>query len=64
VRDLAVSLDAEPRIARYDVAAENFESIHNHSAYAQIERGERVSMTQHSIDGQTRAARACVVQAA
>ena len=36
VRDIAGSLNAEPRICRYSVEAENFESIHNHSAYAQI----------------------------
>lgn len=38
VRDVAVRLNAEERIAAYTVEAENFESIHNHSAYALIER--------------------------
>jgi GTP cyclohydrolase I len=38
VRDVAVRLNDEPRIAAYVVESENFESIHNHSAYAQIER--------------------------
>jgi GTP cyclohydrolase I len=38
VRDIALRLDAEPRIASYVVESENFESIHNHSAYALIER--------------------------
>ena len=38
VRDIAMRLNAEPRIAAYTVEAENFESIHNHSAYALIER--------------------------
>ncbi|HHM05881.1 MAG TPA: GTP cyclohydrolase I FolE2 [Gammaproteobacteria bacterium] len=38
VRDVAARLDAEARILRYTVAVENFESIHNHSAYALIER--------------------------
>jgi len=38
VRDVALRLNAEPRIARYTVDVENFESIHNHSAYARIER--------------------------
>lgn len=38
VRDVAVRLNAEDRIAAYVVEAENFESIHNHSAYALIER--------------------------
>jgi GTP cyclohydrolase I len=39
VRDIAVRLNAEPRVAGYVVEIENFESIHNHSAYALIERG-------------------------
>lgn len=38
VRDVALRLNAEPRIGRYTVDVENFESIHNHSAYARIER--------------------------
>ena len=38
VRDVATVLDAEPRINAYVVESENFESIHNHSAYALIER--------------------------
>ena len=38
VRDVAVRLNAEVRIAAYVVEAENFESIHNHSAYALIKR--------------------------
>ncbi len=38
VRDVAARLNAEERIAAYTVEAENFESIHNHSAYALIER--------------------------
>jgi GTP cyclohydrolase I len=38
VRDVAARLNAEPRIAAYVVESENFESIHNHSAYALIER--------------------------
>lgn len=38
VRDIALRLNEEPRIAAYTVEAENFESIHNHSAYALIER--------------------------
>jgi len=37
VRDVAVRLEDCPAIARYRVEAENFESIHNHSAYAVIE---------------------------
>ncbi|MFH1941347.1 MAG: GTP cyclohydrolase FolE2 [bacterium] len=38
VRDIANRLNADPRIAWYSVESENFESIHNHSAYASIER--------------------------
>jgi GTP cyclohydrolase I len=34
VRDIAVALSRDPRIARYQVSSENFESIHNHSAFA------------------------------
>jgi GTP cyclohydrolase IB len=36
VRDVALALDQDLRIGRYVVEAENFESIHNHSAYARI----------------------------
>ena len=38
VRDVALRLNADVRIGRYTVDVENFESIHNHSAYARIER--------------------------
>lgn len=41
VRDVAARLNAEPRIAAYVVESENFESIHNHSAYALIEHDKR-----------------------
>jgi GTP cyclohydrolase I len=34
VRDVAMTLSADPRVARYEVSSENFESIHNHSAFA------------------------------
>ncbi len=36
VRDIATELNADDRILSYRVESENFESIHNHSAYAQI----------------------------
>jgi GTP cyclohydrolase I len=36
VRDVASRLNQDERIERYVIEAENFESIHNHSAYAQI----------------------------
>ncbi len=38
IRDVAGMLNADPRIDAYVAEAENFESIHNHSAYALIER--------------------------
>ena len=38
VRDIAAELNRDERIDAYVVEAENFESIHNHSAYALIER--------------------------
>jgi GTP cyclohydrolase I len=40
VRDVAGVLNADPRIDAYMVESENFESIHNHSAYALIERNK------------------------
>jgi GTP cyclohydrolase I len=38
VRDVALALNADARIGRYVVEVENHESIHDHSAYARIER--------------------------
>jgi GTP cyclohydrolase I len=38
VRDVAAVLNLDERIESYVVESENFESIHNHSAYALIER--------------------------
>ncbi len=43
VRDVAVRLNREPRVLAYVVEAENFESIHNHSAYALIEKDKEAS---------------------
>jgi len=37
VRDVAVRLNEDERVRAYVVESENFESIHNHSAYARIE---------------------------
>jgi GTP cyclohydrolase I len=37
VRDVAARVQRDARIGSYVVEAENFESIHNHSAYARIE---------------------------
>jgi len=41
VRDVAVRLNADARVIAYTLEAENFESIHNHSAYAVIEHDKR-----------------------
>lgn len=41
VRDLTVALDREKKIAWFRVASENFESIHNHNAYAVVEKDKR-----------------------
>ena len=38
VRDVAMALNGLPQIGHYTIEAENFESIHNHSAFARIER--------------------------
>ena len=43
VRDVAARLNAERRIDAYVVESENFESIHNHSAYALIENDKRLA---------------------
>jgi GTP cyclohydrolase I len=39
VRNVAVRLNAHPLVTWYKVEAENYESIHNHNAYACIEKG-------------------------
>ena len=41
VRDVATQLNNEKRIDAFVVESENFESIHNHSAYALIENDKR-----------------------
>jgi GTP cyclohydrolase I len=43
VRDVAQRLNRDERIAAYTLEAENFESIHNHSAYAVIEYDRRIA---------------------
>jgi GTP cyclohydrolase I len=43
VRDVAVRLNNDPRISAYVVESENFESIHNHSAYALIEKDKEAA---------------------
>lgn len=41
VRDLAIVLNADDRIVWYECFSENFESIHNHNAFASIIRDKR-----------------------
>jgi GTP cyclohydrolase IB len=43
VRDVALVLNADARVLSYRVESENFESIHNHSAYALIEHDKRAA---------------------
>lgn len=38
VRNVATRLDSDPNFQAYSIEAENFESIHNHSAYAYVEK--------------------------
>jgi GTP cyclohydrolase FolE2 len=45
VRDVALSLNRDPRVGAYLVEAENLESIHNHSAFARI--GSKHQATRH-----------------
>lgn len=40
IRDVAILLNNDSRILAYRIEAENFESIHNHSAFAQVARGQ------------------------
>jgi GTP cyclohydrolase I len=42
VRDVAARLNADARVDMYVVESENFESIHNHSAYAMIRHDKTV----------------------
>ena len=41
VRDIAVKLNEDDRVLAYTIESENFESIHNHSAYAMITRDKK-----------------------
>jgi GTP cyclohydrolase IB len=45
VRDIAAHLNADARVEAYTVESENFESIHNHSAFAVIEHDKSRSST-------------------
>ncbi len=44
VRDVAARLNEDKRVLSYIVESENFESIHNHSAYALIERDKSIPL--------------------
>ena len=44
VRDIADELKKDKNITWFSVSAENFESIHNHSAYASITSGKHPSL--------------------
>jgi GTP cyclohydrolase IB len=50
VRDVALVMNRDPRVVAYSVEAENFESIHNHSAYARITRDKRHASLPHASD--------------
>lgn len=41
VRDMAVALNLDARVTWYRCSSENFESIHQHNAFAQIERDKQ-----------------------
>ena len=43
VRDIAARLNRDERVDAYTVESENFESIHNHSAYAMIRRDKTIA---------------------
>jgi GTP cyclohydrolase I len=45
VRDIALRLNVDERIRAYSVESENFESIHNHSAYARVELDKDAKIT-------------------
>jgi len=38
VREIALDLNNDPNITWFAVESENFESIHNHNAYAYVEK--------------------------
>jgi len=41
VRDLAIALEDDERITWFSISSTNYESIHNHNAYAQLTRDKR-----------------------
>lgn len=49
VRDVALKLNVDDRIGAYSVESENFESIHNHSAYAMLVRDKDADKAKDSL---------------
>jgi len=45
VRNVALRLNSDPRVSWYRIRVMNQESIHNHSAFAIIERRTRLSLS-------------------
>ena len=43
VRDLAVVLNSDERVVWYRCSSENFESIHQHNAFAEVELDKRMN---------------------
>jgi GTP cyclohydrolase IB len=52
VRDLALRLESDRSITWFSIESENFESIHNHSAYAQLTRDKRGGENPNNRAGQ------------
>jgi GTP cyclohydrolase FolE2 len=52
-RDVAVALNSDDRVTSYVVEVENFESIHNHSAYALIEGPPEKDTPKNGASGPT-----------
>lgn len=50
VRDVAVAFNRDDRISAYTVESENFESIHNHSAYAMLAYEKEEDKTENADD--------------
>jgi GTP cyclohydrolase I len=44
VRSIALRLSSHPNITWFSVESENFESIHNHNAYASVEKNIRSTL--------------------
>jgi GTP cyclohydrolase IB len=51
VRDVALRLNGDERVRAYILESENFESIHNHSAYALVERDKDREASAYPTNG-------------